>query len=59
MFLGHIIILAYGMTWLASQIGLEKAWTFGIAPFYLATVLKTLLGAAFIKGAWTVAERRG
>ena len=59
MFLGHIIILAYGMTWLASQIGFEKAWAFGIAPFYLATILKTLLGAAFIKGAWTFAERRG
>jgi biotin transport system substrate-specific component len=58
MFLGHIIILAYGMTWLASQIGFEKAWAFGIAPFYLATILKTLLGAAFIKGAWTFAERR-
>jgi biotin transport system substrate-specific component len=59
MLLGHVIILAYGMTWLASQIGFEKAWAFGIAPFYLATVLKTLLGAAFIKGAWTFAERRG
>ena len=59
MFLGHIIILAYGMTWLASQIGIEKAWAFGITPFYLATILKTLLGAAFIKGAWSFAERRG
>jgi len=59
MFLGHIVILAYGMTWLSSQIGIEKAWAFGIAPFYLATILKTLLGAAFIKGAWSFAERRG
>ena len=59
MAIGHVIILAYGMAWLASLIGLEKAWAFGVAPFYLATVLKTLLGAAVIKGAWSLAARRG
>lgn len=59
MAIGHVVILAYGMAWLASQIGFEKAWAFGVAPFYLATVLKTLLGAAFIKGAWSLATRRG
>jgi len=58
MAIGHVIILAYGMAWLASLIGFDKAWAFGVAPFYLATVLKTLLGAAFIKGAWSLAARR-
>lgn len=55
MFTGHVIILLAGFAWLAVLIGVERAWLGGVAPFYLATVLKTLLAAAFIKGAWALA----
>ena len=34
-----------------------KAWMAGIAPFYLATVVKTLLAAAIVTGSWKLIER--
>ena len=55
MFIGHVLILAYGIAWLASSIGFDKAWASGVAPFYLATVFKTLLAAAFMRAGWLAA----
>ena len=59
MFIGHAVIFVYGLAWLASGIGLAKAWALGVAPFYLATVFKTLLAAACIKAGWSAANLRG
>jgi biotin transport system substrate-specific component len=58
MLIGHAAIFVFGVAWLASLIGFTKAWAAGVTPFYLATVLKTLLAAAFIKGAWSLAPAR-
>ncbi|MCC6948950.1 MAG: biotin transporter BioY [Bradyrhizobiaceae bacterium] len=58
MFLGHVALFVFGVAWLSSLIGFEKAWVAGVAPFYVATVLKTLLAAACIKGGWKLAEGR-
>jgi biotin transport system substrate-specific component len=57
MLLGHLVILAFGAAWLAHHIGPVRAWNAGVAPFYLATLLKTALGAAVIRGAWCLHER--
>jgi biotin transport system substrate-specific component len=57
MLIGHVAIFVFGVAWLAGLIGFEKAWIAGVAPFYLATVLKTLLAAAVIKGGWSLALR--
>ena len=57
-FIGHAVIFAYGMAWLANGIGLAKAWAVGVEPFYLATVFKTLLAAACIKAGWSAANLR-
>jgi biotin transport system substrate-specific component len=57
MFIGHVAIFVFGVAWLAGLIGFEKAWIAGVVPFYLATVLKTLLAAAVIKGGWSLATR--
>lgn len=59
MFIGHVVIFVFGVAWLAGLIGFEKAWAAGVAPFYLATVLKTLLAAAAIQGGWKLAQARG
>jgi biotin transport system substrate-specific component len=59
MFLGHVAIFAPGAGWLATIVGVEKAWLLGVAPFYLATVFKTLLAAACIKAGWSAANLRG
>lgn len=58
MALGHAVLFCFGVAWLASYLGIEKAWMAGVAPFYLATLLKTALGTAVVLGGWSVAKRR-
>ena len=57
MSLGHLLILGIGALWLAQLIGWEKAWLFGLAPFWAATILKTLLAAAALPLAWRLTGR--
>jgi biotin transport system substrate-specific component len=59
--LGHIVILGCGFAWLAFGINLgsEKAWLVGIAPFVAATVIKNALGAAVVPAIRRVLDRRG
>jgi biotin transport system substrate-specific component len=58
---GHIIILGCGFAWLAFgiKLGFEKAWLVGIAPFVLASVIKSALGAAWIPAIRWMRDRRG
>lgn len=58
MLLGHLSIFAPGTLWLAALMGWNKALAFGIAPFVLATLLKSALGAAMISALWKVAAAR-
>lgn len=58
MLLGHLLIFAPGTLWLAALMGWNKALAFGIAPFALATLLKSALGAAMIAALWNVAAAR-
>jgi len=46
MLLGHLLIFAAGVSWLAALYGWSKAIAFGISPFLLATLLKSGLGGA-------------
>lgn len=52
MSLGHAVIFAFGYAWLVHFVGYDKAWLFGVAPFYAATVIKTLLAALLATGLW-------
>ena len=49
MCLGHVVISAFGFGWLAAGIGPSKAWAIGVAPFYLAMLLKTALAVALTR----------
>ena len=49
---GHLLILALGWAWLATLVGPEKAYTAGVAPFYIATVAKTVLAMLALPLAW-------
>lgn len=55
MLLGHVLIFAPGTLWLAALMGWNKALAFGIAPFALATLLKSALGATIVAALWKVA----
>lgn len=57
MTLGHAIIFAFGLGWLSSMLGFERAFAAGAAPFLWATILKTGLAAALMQAAWGMASR--
>ena len=57
MSVGHAVIFAFGLAWLAQLFGPAKAWAVGAAPFVVGTVLKTALAAALMKAAWTLVRR--
>lgn len=60
MALGHAVIFAFGFGWMSVLFGAEKAFALGVAPFWLATILKTLLAAALVAASWkAVARLRG
>ncbi|WP_448949915.1 biotin transporter BioY [Labrys neptuniae] len=42
---GNALCLAIGGAWLATMIGVEKAFLAGVAPFVLGGLLKSLIGA--------------
>ena len=48
MLLGNVVCLVLGATWLAVSIGAEQAITFGVTPFLVGAVLKSVLGAAVL-----------
>ena len=57
MLLGHTAIFACGVLWLSQLVGFDKAWAGGVAPFYVATLFKTALGACLVPAAWRLIRR--
>lgn len=55
--LGHAAIFCLGVLWLQGLIGWEKAFQFGVAPFWAATLLKTALAVAVLPPAWALVRR--
>ncbi len=58
MLVGVALILAFGFAWLATLIGTEQAWQFGVVPFVLADVIKAALAASLIPAVWALFARR-
>jgi len=59
--LGHILILAAGFGWLAfgANLGVEKAWLVGVAPFIAGSLIKNALGAALVPAIRRLLDRCG
>lgn len=51
MLMGNALCLLLGAAWLALFIGWNKAIAFGVTPFLVGGVLKSVLGAAILKAA--------
>lgn len=58
MLLGHAAIFACGLGWIAPTLGWSRAIAVGLAPFWMATVLKTALAVAVIAGLQRATRRR-
>lgn len=58
MALGHGLVFVFGVSWLATLLGVQKALAVGLYPFWAATLLKTLLGMAVMQAAWHLALKR-
>lgn len=60
MLLGHIVIYAFGISWLMASIdvGLQEALVLGLAPFVIGDTIKLLLAAGALPLAWRLVERR-
>lgn len=58
MVVGHAAIFLFGLAWLATFVGPEKAMALGLTPFWAATIAKTLLGVATMPLAWKIAAPR-
>jgi biotin transport system substrate-specific component len=54
MLAGTAVIYAVGMTWLSGFVGWERTAAAGLFPFLPGDVLKLLLAAALLPGAWTL-----
>ena len=58
MIIGHAVILAAGVAWLAALLGPEKAIAVGLVPFLATTAVKCALGAVAVPPIWRTFGRK-
>ncbi len=49
--LAHIVVFAFGVLQLQLFVGWSQAWSAGVAPFIIGTVIKTVAAAATVRAA--------
>lgn len=57
MLLGHTLILACGWLWMSHLYGMEAAYANGVAPFYLGSLVKSVLAAILVALLFPLGER--
>jgi biotin transport system substrate-specific component len=57
MTIGHVLILACGVAWLAPSLGWRRAVAVGLLPFLAATILKTVIAGISLPVAWRAITR--
>ena len=58
MTLGHIVLFGFGYAWLAYLLGKDLAFTAGVEPFLVGTVVKTLLAGLVVPSLWQLMAKR-
>ncbi len=58
MTLGHVVLFGFGYAWLAHLLGKDLAFTAGVEPFILGTVVKTLLAGLVVPAVWQLMGKR-
>ena len=59
MLVAEVVMMAMGFAWLAGLIGIEKSWTFGVAPFIVPDLIKVALAALLVPATWALLPKRG
>ena len=59
MLVADAIMLAMGFAWLATLIGVDKSWQFGVVPFIVPDLIKVALAAALVPAVWSLLPKRG
>ena len=59
MLTAEIVMMAMGFAWLATLIGVEKSWAFGVLPFIVPDLIKVALAAALVPAVWSLLPKRG
>jgi len=54
MLVAEAAMMAFGFGWLATLIGAEKAWTFGVVPFIVPDLVKVALASAIVPAIWAL-----
>jgi biotin transport system substrate-specific component len=57
MLVAEAVMMAMGFGWLATLIGPEKAWQFGVLPFLVGDLIKVGLAAALVPVVWSLLQR--
>ena len=57
MLVAEVIMMAMGFAWLATLIGPEKSWQFGVLPFIVGDLIKVALAATLVPAAWSLLKR--
>ncbi|WP_163269115.1 biotin transporter BioY [Chelativorans alearense] len=59
MVVAQAVLLFLGYAWLATLIGAEGAWQFGVAPFILPDLVKAGLAACLVPAGWAALKGLG
>ena len=58
---GTVVTFAFGLPWLsfALQANLQETLAWGLYPFIVGGIVKAVLAAGILRGAWSLADRAG
>lgn len=56
--IGEVVIFAFGVAWLSTLIGLDRAIAGGLVPFIPGEILKVALATAILFGAWKKSQNQ-
>lgn len=54
MLTAEVVMLVMGYAWLATIIGAEKSWQFGVMPFIVPDLIKVALASALVPAVWSL-----
>ena len=58
MLVAEIVMMAMGFAWLATLIGAEKSWQFGVLPFIVGDLIKVALAASLVPAVWSLLPKQ-